>query len=514
MSEFNNPQHPSAWNQQTPPAQQEWWGPQNPSLEHTVQPDVRSTPQWRKFAAGAALMGTLAAGAFAATEALGPDKSEPRVTQNVEAQKIEAAPRVPLDLETVQSDFAKALSGDVCAVKVTTAEATDVYSKLFGGTVLSKIELKDLSAESDAVKRNLEANRQKLEFIPLPKEQYNLLLNDAWSKSPQTNVSEYRSLLDGYAAKFGLTTLYGWEKSSNKFDSKLPVVSFIDPMSPQELENSPNAKKAIIGAVQDLSLLPTSAISESHKKRLVFGNIRQDGVLGGVTDNTDVYIDAFTNKEEPIDPRDGSKENQITLSHELGHGLEKSVCGLVAFLGINRNDKAYTALNKNYQYGEVGQKQIADGTYTSLETINNSADQQASGELAVVRDYSNTNESEDKATVLGEHILNSEKAYELYDGPESTSILREKVALIIARIAKKNPAMGEYYISLMQTARIQNELRKRESMKFDAMDQLLFAPDSIKTTNDIVASPEYQALKIEADKFRLINDTLQKTIVG
>ncbi|MDB5184823.1 MAG: hypothetical protein JWN38_631 [Candidatus Saccharibacteria bacterium] len=481
-----------------------------PEVDADVQPDQtpltptitahEPTPRWKRLAVVGALAGSLigvgAGGVFAGNAYEKPTASHSTSADLGEEQAPAPLPTVELGTDALRSVFGHALVGDRCATQVTAEDVTDTFVELYGGTDYNHLSSSQLKTEAQNTLQDIREAQKSLDLIPLP-DNYDELVIDAGKEVPQIDISVYKQEFTNYAATYGLNTLYDWQVGDPNLVT--PPDSDVHPMPLSQQATSRSMRAELLGSMMQLSYIPLSVVQESHVQRIVFGSLTPGIAFGkdaaGYTifGTHDLNIDIAGNYivGEGI-------VSQNTVSHELSHQLSDGLCGGVFSKYIDPNadpkapDTAYNLLNQGFFYGPTGSAELKAGTYGSLDTAAQPEPGIAAPNTAVVSDYSSNNEAEDQATLLGEKILQVTSMPQLFRDPYSDSILEQKTALQMTRLAKQNPEAGQYYLTLMRAARIEDALLDQQDDLRQQINALLNGDDDVPTVTN---SPEYKDLQ-------------------
>ncbi len=355
---------------------------------------------------------------------------------------------LPPDIGRVFVDARNALTVDTCDTKVTPNQVVSMYQRLFGEETAPS---ENPSVLQDQTMRNierLEAASNNLSFGEFPLDDYNRLYADAISERPVVPLSEYQRALKGYLPQIGLEPFFDWESDMEG----VPDEDVIEPIDNDKTNTDNMARRAMADILGGFAYMPKEFVTESGARRVFFGDLHDEGALGEVhlADKENIMIDTsmFTN-DRVEDLAYNDSVMQVIGVHESTHLLHQNLCWTVMEDNVGV-DNAMRFLNNGAIYqDDLKNPDTAQTTYT-LEV-------DGAGSIISTRPYGMTNVMEDVATE-GETIFYGPNARDLYglDGAPGRDLIpvREKYALLLARLDEQNPALAEYYVNFLQAGRI------------------------------------------------------------
>lgn len=387
---------------------------------------------------------------------------------------------LPLDATThnpqIDQDFKHALLFDTCETKVSFNEVATMYNRAFGPTDLPQLTVSQLKRRADEAASQLTSDRENLNMVPLP-ESIDKLRQDAFGPR-KIPVREYQAILQQYVQRFGVKAYFSWSDIAPETADLSP---FIKQLPAHSLEKNSFAREAIVRAMEDFADMPPVLVQEAGLKRLLFGKIL---VANTETDRGDLgqsepagdsmLIDInYLNHANVAEYGANSELVAVTVNHEAMHLWDFKTCLGIAGNTSTIDDPAYNALNRTFRYDRPhklivqnrlanhGSDQVITGgqaeTYTTLQQLPFKA-----GQIVTARAYGAANEDEDKAVTFGETVLNVQNAETLYQtAGRDPRIVQEKVALLLARVYKRNPQLADFYVHVLQGSRVRDEADQR-----------------------------------------------------
>jgi len=409
-------------------------------------PDPPEHSRRNRLIAGIAGIGLVAGGVGAGLALTG---GEHRKQGTIAQRTIEnPAPLTTGNLE-IDEDFRTAVALDMCDTKVSYNDITSVYNRVFGKTELKTESAHQLRASADELAGKIETVREKLSFVPLP-DNFNTLTQDA-SGPLSLPLNEYQQTLQAYLDNFGIKVLYNWDKNDKN-------LNYIRQLSEKELNQSDSVRATTTAIISNFSKLPTNIVKEAGVKRILIGDLRAKRDLLGesVFGSGDLAFDvADLNGAGLYKYSANLSLISVTPDHELFHQWDYATC--FKLLGSYVGDTAYTSFNRGFKYGQEAVKQLGTKPYQSqgYSLLGNK------GKEVVTEAYGATDDAEDKATLFGEHVFNVAGTPSLYPQEGQDKIIQEKISLLLARVANRDPLAGEYYMLAMEAGRLSSEASRR-----------------------------------------------------
>lgn len=415
-------------------------------IEKTPRLHSRLVRRVGGLAAGAVLIG---GAAFGISQSIDNDTgSQPSADKGSSAVAFDAYNQ-PTELGPgIVADIEKAVSADKCSTKVTPEEVEGFYARLFGERELPS-SIEELQAQATVTEERLSAAREKVSPMSLSNEQQAFLQTEE-DGNYTASYDTYKRHFTNYLSENGLKFTDSWSNDTTLGSSVTgdQLSSTIRPMSVGELANSPASKVQIALAMRTLSNIPGEVVQVAGLKEVIIGDLTVDAA-GVAPMSTDIFmLDAQNPKIQSLDDA-LQRYKGTTTSHEISHLIDSQMC--VALFGGYVSDPGYTSLNRDFTYGTKSEMTLANGqlvgnTYTDLLSG-------TPGEAVVARSYGALHEAEDKGTLLGEHVINTAGAEQLFGATDAT-IVHEKVSLLLARMAKINPDVADYYVQVLQAAQV------------------------------------------------------------
>lgn len=364
-------------------------------------------------------------------------------------------PGLQLDYSTgdprVDSDLRHAVTLSGCDTQVEFKDVATTYTRIFGGEDLTHAPVEKFRSLTDDILKSIKQTRENLSFATLPAD-FDQLLRDAYGQQKRP-LSEYKTALQDFVGQLGMKAIFHWEPKN-----QTELTGVIEPVSAEQLTTSQETRLSMVTIIDNFRSIPSSLIQNAGVKNIVFGNINKQGTLGEAPFHTrDILFDVHD-----FNKPDNSLWSNLSLinvapAHELMHQLDYSLC--FRHTKGAMTDWPYIALSRGFPYGKKTQKILQEkgkkGQFTTLES-------QMGGQAVVVRPYGAVNEFEDKATLIGENVLDSPNAASLFvDNKADMKILEEKAALEAARIEKQNPAAAEFIIQDLRAARLSQYMYDR-----------------------------------------------------
>lgn len=374
----------------------------------------------------------------------------------------------PID-PSVEKDIEMAISMDTCETKVSVEDVTTMYRRLFGETKMPS-NLKELESQTDITVGRLEAATKQLHFVPLSpavsKMQYD------WYNAAE-KVASYAVLkkeFSDYVGKFGIDFIDSWNDKT-QINSNLTGAQLSDStvkLTAAQLEASMPSRVQLMKAMEGLSKMPKEVVMESGVKHIAIGDL--DPSAGAIAlpgrQTIVLNVDAPRGQKQLPYYQLAAAYSPDLIGHEITHIDDSALCA--GIFGDYYGDSAYTYFNKGFVYGNRPKKlfyehRLPKSGYTTIDAG------MAGHPAAVLEAYGATDELEDKATVRAPLMLNGPDTT-MFSQPEGVdpTIVYEKTALLMARIAAKNPDVAEYYVQLAQASQLNEMVKTVSEPVYDA----------------------------------------------
>lgn len=418
-----------------------------PPISHTKR---------NRIVASIAGVGLVASGIGAAVGIFGGD-SKPKHTATKTVSEVPAfEPDITTGSAIVDADLHKAINRDECSTEVSYNDVAGIYRRLFGPTDLHTLSPAELRANAFNLASKVSETRNGLGLVESP---LNLQeLNDDSLGGQTIQLKTYQETLADYLANFGISVRYNWDWKEKDTPSVLA-----DPVPAKELENNRAIRPVITAILNNFANFPPSIVREAGVKRIIIGDIIHKNALGEtMASSDDLFFDIQNLNDGSARYFSYNLSNAaVAPAHELAHKIDNATC--LGVLARYTDDKAFLSFNDGFTYGEHASKQLEMKNRSQGFSVLNTP-----GEAIVARYYGGQDPREDKATILGEKVMNVTSAAALYPETGGATIVQEKVALLLARVVKKIPIAGEYYILSVEAGRLRAEVERRIRAASDA----------------------------------------------
>ena len=418
----------------------------NNFLRHTVMP-----------------LAFLSAAGFTANAIVEQTDQGSRAHHSAEATSGHAAKAAEVTTGNTKLDatYKEALATDDCETKVSFADMVDVHNQL--GQLPEQRSLDNLSL-SQYQKATAEAagavteSRKKLQFMGLPDNFNDLIEHEMDTSIPLTT---YERAITNYLAQFNVEAQFEWAPSQEETDG------YIAPVPQNKLENSQEIRTVIVDAMHRFSQLPLSLVNQVGLKKIQFGRIlnhagTDDGkVLGQVIDNKDIMLDVWglgSSRQHSIFDYNLDLEQEVA-AHEFEHNWDYETC--FKMLGSFTKDNTFAALMNGFKYGKRAVKTLQRGPEGHFITLEEIPIDPSHYQVAVTEPYGATNTVEAKATMFGQDVFDADATGQLFSTHAKQNKLMNQLVLLLARVNKKDPALGEFYINQIKAARLADAISNR-----------------------------------------------------
>lgn len=383
--------------------------------------------------------------------------------------------------------FETTLADTTCDTPETPDLAAKYYRSVFETIDYASLSDEELTAAADTAIKELDAHREKLTFLELPKN-YEELVIGLWSADQNIPLDDYKTALKDMLEPVGIEPLYEWDIPVETQDIP-PALQIINPAQPKTPEEERTYKNILTGAIQSFATIPTNILkNNTNMTRVYFGDIVPEalGMATRLGDENVVLID--TGYEVHY------VEAHSLTSHEITHTLQfNEWCkGGYDTAWANQFPKDFV-LNS-----PVGTPESRFTTVFNLENYGEN-----SKEIVAVNPYGSTKIPESNATLFGGSILNPTNTERLFEDIENSATINNQTGLQLSRTHTLDAEWARTLQWQLITAALEHETGRRATAAWNKA----FIAESANMPPSVEAPTDKQEFLTQSEIDELYNQS-------